>query len=127
MTNTPYTFGEARDAAARASRAQESAETFMREASKDAAQKEERYRIALAGKMVEHHADGVGWSTTAELARGDATVARLRMEFKVAEGVREAASQAAWRRSADRRDTERFCDWSMRRDLAEDPPIRSAS
>lgn len=101
--------------------AQETAEQFIRESAKDAAEKEERYRVALAKVMVVHHADGVGWSTTAELARGDERVARLRAEFKVSEGVREAAVQAAWRRAADRKDVQSLIAWSMRRELAEDP------
>lgn len=122
MTNTPYTFGEATDVANAKSAAQEAAEEFMRDSAKHAAEAEERYRVKLAKRMVELHADGVGWSTTAELARGEESVARLRKDFKIAEGVREAASQAAWRRAADRKDAQRFIDWSMRRDLAEDPP-----
>lgn len=127
MTNTPYTFGEARDAAARASRAQEAAETFMRDASKDAALKEEAYRVTLAQEIVVAHNDGVAWTTCGDLARGDKNVAKLRRERDIAQGVRDAAVQAAWRRAADRRDTERFIDWSMRRDLAEDPPLRNAA
>jgi hypothetical protein len=46
-------------------------------------------------------------------------VARLRRERDIAEGVREAMQQAAWRRAADRKDTQRFIDWSARRELAE--------
>lgn len=119
LMSGPYDFNEARQAAARASRAQEAAEDFIRQAAKASAEAEESYRVALAKKIVELHSDGVAWSSTADLARGDEKVARLRMERDVAEGVREAALQAAWRRGADRKDTQRFCDWSMRRELAE--------
>lgn len=115
MSVGPYSFDEARDAAARASRAQEAAEDFIRETAKLSAETEESYRVALAKKIVELHSEeGVAWSSTADLARGDEQVARLRMERDVAEGVREAAVQAAWRRGADRKDTQRFIDWSQR-------------
>lgn len=91
----------------------------MREAAKELGLAEERYRVALARKITELHADGVAWSACADLARGDTGVARLRMLRDVAEGVREASVQAAWRRNADRRDVGRFIEWSGRRELAE--------
>lgn len=112
----PYDFGEARTAAANASRAQAAAEDFIREAAKDYAVKEETYRVALAKAIVREHAEGRAWTVCPDLARGDADVARLRRERDIAEGVKDAASQMAWRRAADRRDTERFIDWSMRRE-----------
>jgi hypothetical protein len=118
-TNTPYTFGEARNHAANASRAQIGAEDFIKDCARDYALKEEAYRVALAEAIVRLHADGTAWSSCGDIARGDKRVASLRRERDIAEGVRDAAVQAAWRRSADRRDTERFTEWSMRRDLAE--------
>lgn len=119
MTHQPYDFGQARDAAASASRNQQAAEQFVREAYKQYAQAEETYRVELAKKIVTLR--GEGWAATVcqDLARGDANVARLRRERDIAEGVKEAAVQSSWRRSADRRDTESFIDWSKRRDLAE--------
>lgn len=117
--NAAYTFDEARTAAANASRAQADAEDFIRETAKTFALAEEAYRVALAQRIVELHAEGTAWTVCGDLARGDKTVARLRRDRDIAEGVREASAQAAWRRSADRRDTERFIDWSMRRDLTE--------
>lgn len=120
MTGQPYTFDQARGAAATASAAQLAAERASREASKDFAQKEERYRVALAKEIVRQHADEkVAWTVAPDLARGNPEVARLRMERDIAEGVREAMQQSAWRRSADRKDTQMFCTWSMRRELAE--------
>ena len=119
MTQSPYDFGEARQAAENASRAQRAAEDFIREAAKDYAHREEAYRIALAKAIVAEHDQGRAWTVCPDLARGDEQVARLRRERDIAEGVKEAAAQAAWRRAADRRDTERFIDWSMRRELAE--------
>lgn len=117
----PYDFQQARTAAEGASVNQKAAEEFVRTAAKDYAEKEERYRVALAKEIVEQHAQGVAWTAAADLARGNEKVARLRRERDIAEGVREAAQQACWRRSADRRDTQAFIDWSKRRELSESP------
>lgn len=120
MSHAPYDFGQARDAAARASSAQQQAENNLIDAAKDYAEAEERYRIALAKEIVRQHAeDKVAWTVAPDLARGDVEVARLRRERDIAEGVREAMQQAAWRRAADRKDTQRFIDWSARREFAE--------
>lgn len=116
----PYDFHQAHEAASAASRAQLFAENNLKEAARDFAEKEERYRVALAKEIVRQHADdGVAWTVAPDLARGNEKVARLRRERDIAEGVREAGQQAAWRRAADRKDTQRFIDWSMRRELAE--------
>ena len=124
MTNTPYSFGEAREAATKASRAQVAAEDFIKDSARTFALAEESYRVALAEEIVKQHANGVAWSTCGDIARGDKRVAALRRERDIAEGVRDAAVQACWRRTADRRDTERFIDWSARRDLAEGNGMR---
>lgn len=84
----------------------------MREASKRAADAERAYRVALAKRITELHADGAAWSVCADLARGDKTVADLRYARDVAEGIREATVQAAWRLSADRRTVESLTAWS---------------
>lgn len=115
----PYDFQQARQVAAAASRAQEQAEQFIREASKTFALAEEAYRVRLAEMIVELHAQGMAWTVCQDVARGQKDVARLRRERDIAEGVREAAQQATWRRAADRRDTERFIGWSQARELAE--------
>jgi hypothetical protein len=120
MSHAPYDFGQARDAAARASNAQHQAETNLIDAAKDYAEKEERYRVALAKEIVRQHDDDkVAWTVAPDLARGDKEVARLRKDRDIAEGVRDAAQQQAWRRAADRKDTQRFIDWSARREFAE--------
>jgi hypothetical protein len=120
VSHAPWDFEEARGHARNASSEQRSAEQFVRESYKDFALKEEAYRVALAKEIVrKHDVDGVAWSVAPDLARGEPTVARLRRERDIAEGVKEAASQVTWRRAADRRDTERFVEWSMRRELAE--------
>lgn len=116
----PYSFEQAREACARATRAQESAEDALLEASRDFAAKEEAYRVALARRIVTaHDTDGIAWTVAPDIARGDEHVAALRKARDIAEGVREALQQACWRRIADRKDTQRLVDWSARRDLAE--------
>lgn len=120
MSGQPYDFDQARAAAAQASRAQHESEKNVREAARDFAVKEEAYRIALAKEIVRQHAEEkVAWTVAPDLARGNVEVARLRRERDISEGVREAMEQACWRRTADRKDTQMFCQWSMRRELAE--------
>lgn len=115
----PWNFEEAREKCLNAACAQEQAEASMREASRDAAQAEEAYRTALAQSIIYKHDEGVAWSVAPELARGDKRVADLRRKRDIAEGVREAMVHLAWRRAADRKDAQRFADWSQRRELAE--------
>jgi hypothetical protein len=116
----PYDFQAAREAAAAASRSQHHAEKALKDAAREYAEKEERYRVELAKEIVRQHSDeGVAWTVAPDLARGNEKVARLRRERDIAEGVREAMQQACWRRAADRKDTQRFIDWSMRREMAE--------
>jgi hypothetical protein len=100
----PWDIDQARAAARQASAAQRSAEA---------------YRTALAVRITELHAEGVAWSATADLARGDKGVARLKRERDIAEGVVEAAKQAGWRASKDRDDVQAFIGWSQRREFAE--------
>ena len=136
MSERPYSFSQAIEAARRAAAAQAAVEDSLRESARDFARAEEAYRIALAQEIVRQHADeGVAWTVAPDLARGDKNVAKLRRERDIAEGVREAMQQQAWRRAADRKDTQRFCDWSQRREFAEaygqepepalEPPIGS--
>jgi hypothetical protein len=119
MGQQPYTFPDAHEALSKASSLQHSAEKFLREAYKMYAQAEENYRVGLATRIVELRAEGVAATLCADLARGEKDVAVLRRKRDIAEGVKEAAAQAAWRRAADRKDTQRLCEWSMRRELAE--------
>jgi len=115
----PWDFDQARAAARQASIAQRTAEDFIRDAFKTFALAEESYRLALAQKIVEIHAEGTAWSATADLARGDKTVARLKRDRDIAEGVVEAAKQAGWRASKDRDDVAAFIGWSQRREFSE--------
>ncbi len=119
MSDRPWEFGEARDVCRDASSAQHAAEEAMKDAAKDFAIAEEHYRKALATEIVSLHNDGLVWSVCGDVARGDDRVAELKRKRDIAEGVREAMTHAAWRRAADRRDAQRFSDWSQRRELAE--------
>jgi len=116
----PWTFEEARQACHTASALQRKTETDLRKTAKQAALAEERYRVQLALAIVEAHNEGVAWSVASDVARGRRDVAELRRLRDIAEGVREATTQAAWRAAADRRDTAAFLTWSCRRELAED-------
>ena len=114
----PFDEPDARDAARMAASLQAGAEGQIREAFSNFAEKEHAYRKALATRIAELHADGTAWTACGDLARGDERVAQLRMERDIAEGVKEAAMQASWRRAADRKDIGRLIEWSARRDLA---------
>jgi hypothetical protein len=119
VNDQPWDFPTAHRKCQQASAAQIAVEKALKEAYAAFAEAEEKYRKALAGEIVRAHADGIAWSAAPDLARGDDRVARLRRDRDIAEGLREAMQQSAWRRAADRRDAARFADWSMRRDLAE--------
>lgn len=120
MTEGPWSFEQALEKCRSAAAAQKAVERDLREAFKDFAEAEERYRKALAEAILhEAHDNGVAWTATADIARGDKHVAKLRRDRDVAEGLKEAMLQAAWRRAADRKDAQRFADWSQRRELAE--------
>lgn len=116
----PFDFARAHSAHEDASREQETAETSIGQKNRAYAQAEESYRKALALEMWRLRRDEqVAWSSLADLARGEDKVADLKRKRDEAEGDLTIANHAAYRRGADRRDTERFIDWSMRRDLAE--------
>lgn len=116
---TCWSFGEARAACRAASSAQLAVEGELRRVSRAFAEADEAYRRALAREIVVQHDSGVAWSTAPDLARGDELVAGLRRDRDIADGVLEATKQAAWRAAADRKDAQRFADYSLRRDLME--------
>ena len=110
----PYDFGGAKRAHARASRDQTAAADFRVKATEDYAKAERAYREALAAEIVRQHAEGAAWTTAQDLARGTKAVAELKQARDIAEGVKDAAEQLAWKASADRRGLEQLVDWSMR-------------
>jgi hypothetical protein len=119
VTSPAFDFTRAREASAEASRDQQAAEDQIGEKTRAYAAATEAYRKALALKTWELRREGVAWTSCGDLARGDAEVAALARARDEAEGYLQIATHAAYRRSADRRDTERFITWSMNRDLAE--------
>lgn len=119
---SPWDFGQARAACADATRAQAASERAYERAVRECAGKEQDYRKALATKILEAHADGIAWSVCADVARGDAKVAALRLERDIAVGVRDAMLHAVWRANNDRKDTQMLAHWSMRRELVESVP-----
>lgn len=110
----PYDYGDAKRAHARASRDMTAAAEFRVDCAEKYADAEQAYRIALADKIVRLHADGMSWSAAQDAARGDERVAHLKRERDVAEGMKDAAEQLAWKSSADRRGVEQLVAWSMR-------------
>lgn len=115
MNPAPYDFSEAREAARKASEAQAATEAALRDATRNRAEKERAYRVALAERILTAHGDeGVAWSACQDIARGDENVARLRYERDVADGIVEALAQAGWRHAADRKDLQRLIAWSER-------------
>lgn len=120
MTATqPYDFGQASEADQAAHDRQRAAEQFIIDAGRGYAEAERAYREALALKILALKAEGTAWSSCGDIARGDPSVAALKYKRDVADGVREAATQAAWRASKDRDAESTRIQWSLRRDLAE--------
>jgi hypothetical protein len=117
--SAPWTFEQAVKASEAASAAQTAVEESVLDAYKGYAHAEKLFRVALARKMLELKSAGMAVTACETVAKGDETIALLRYERDLAEGVREAARHAAWKASADRRDTEALLSWSMRRDLAD--------
>jgi hypothetical protein len=122
-TISPLEIADARQAAHKASELQRGVEDGIRNASRNLAEAERQYRLALAKEILRLKAqDGVAWTACEHIARGEPKVADLRYARDVAKGVLEAASQQAFRYGADRRDLHRLIEWSQRRDLRTDAP-----
>lgn len=119
MADQPWDFGTAHAKERSASSAQQAAEEFVKQAYRDFAEKERAFRKAYAEEITKAKANGTAVTFCKEIARGCDRVTDLEFAKNVAEGVKEAATQAVWRASADRRTVEGLREWSMRRDLAE--------
>lgn len=119
MAQLPWMIDDAASALRAGSAGQRAVEASVKDAYRAYAVAEQAYRQALAQRIVELRADGQPTTLAADLARGDERVARLKMQRDVAEGVKEAAMQASWRASADRRDAQSLAEWSQRREMAE--------
>jgi hypothetical protein len=109
----PWDFFEAKDAARRCSIAQADAEKVFAEASETYAQAEAAYRIELAKEMTVLRAQGQPATLVGDLARGSEQIAGLKMTRDLCKGLLDAATHGIWRHNADRRDVQRFIDWSL--------------
>jgi hypothetical protein len=127
----PYDFGEAKAAISRAATQQLTAEENIRRAAVTLGAAERAYRQALAEEILRLKAEGVAMTVAQDLAKGSKRVADLRFKRDVAEGVKEAASSAIWRHTADRRELEQLVAWSLRvspdGQTQEPAPLRSAA
>lgn len=122
-TISPFLIEDAREAAHKASEQQRGVEDAIRTASRQLAETERQYRLALTKKILHLHAqEGVAWTACDVIARGEENVAKLRYERDVARGILEAAQQQAFTYGADRRDLHRLIRWSESRDLRVDTP-----
>lgn len=119
MSGGPWSFDEARDNCAEASRTQRAQEENVLAAYRDYAEKKRAHYKARAEKILQLRAEGMAVTACETVAKGDPHVADLGYKRDIAEGVVEVAKQAAWRRNADRKDAQRFSDWSQNRELAE--------
>jgi len=93
--------------------AQAEAEKDFQIAGEQYADAERTYRVELAKRMTVLRADGMPATLIPDLAKGDERIALLKMERDSAKTLQEAATQALWRHTADRRDTQRIVDYSM--------------
>jgi hypothetical protein len=122
-TISPFEIEDARAAAHKASEQQRAIEDSIRNASRDLAEAERQYRLALTLRILHLHSqDGVAWTACDVMARGDKKVADLRYKRDIAKGVLESVTQQGFRYGADRRDLHRLIEWSQRRDLRTDTP-----
>lgn len=100
---------------------QKSAEEFLSDKAREAAEKEKAYREALATEITTQRSKGVAATAARDIARGQPRIAQLAMERDIAEGLRDAAAQSIWRHTANRRDLEQFIDWSKRAAFLDEP------
>jgi hypothetical protein len=114
MSGNPeaWDFPTATERSRRAHENQTGAEQARVKAAEELAFAERLYRTALARRIVELNAEGAAWTVCQDLARGDKAVADLRYERDVKKGVLDAAEQAAWKFTADRKDVNEFVQWS---------------
>lgn len=119
VSGRPWDMDQARAACRRASEQQEAAEQTLKQLVRAYAEAERAYRRALSVAETRLHAEGVAWSVVSDLARGDEHVSTLKYERDIAKGMQEAQQHSLWRHNANRKDAQRFADWSQRREFAE--------
>ena len=72
----------------------ETAVTKMKKRSKDLAQKEYLYRMALSKRLTELRADGQPVTHLADIARGEPNIAKLRLDRDIAKGLYDSSQEA---------------------------------
>lgn len=72
----------------------ETAVTEMKKRSKDLAQKEYLYRMALSKRLTELRADGQPVTHLADIARGEPNIAKLRLDRDIAKGLYDSLQEA---------------------------------
>lgn len=108
-----WDFFQCVEASRKAKEAQQEAENAVKDAAAAYALAERLYRVNLAQQIVKLIAEGKPATVARDLARGDRHVADLAYEMAVAEGVKEAMEQRAWRHTSDRKDVQNLTKWSM--------------
>jgi hypothetical protein len=119
ISESPWTFAQARQKALDAESAQKKSEKRLAEAWKEYAESEKAYRMALSTRILRLKADGYAITACGDIARGHEDIADLKHLRDIAEGAREAAQAAVWRHKDNRKDARGFAQWSERRELAE--------
>ncbi len=72
----------------------ETAVAEMKKRSKDLAQKEYLYRMALSKRLTELRADGQPVTHLADIARGEPNIAKLRLDRDIAKGLYDSSQEA---------------------------------
>ena len=72
----------------------ELAVTEMKKRSKDLAEKEYQYRMALSKRLTELRAEGQAVTHLADIARGEPNIAKLRLNRDIAKGVYDSSQEA---------------------------------
>jgi len=99
---------------------QKGTEDATRVAVREFAEAQELHAKALAAQIkVMRDRDNIPSNVVKDMARGTDEVAALQKDLTLKEGEVEVMKQAGWRRNADRKDAQRFADWSQRREFAE--------
>lgn len=109
----PLDMDDARLASREISRLRRRAEGDYRKAIEERASKEAEYRSALAKAIVRLKVDNAS-SAAAELARGDDTVKKALIDFRVAEGMVKAQEQRVLGVEGERSMLKSLIDYSAR-------------
>lgn len=72
----------------------ETAVSEMSKRSKDFAQKEYLYRMALSKRLVELRAEGQAVTHLSDIARGEPEIAKLRLNRDIAQGMLDSSKEA---------------------------------